>query len=122
MPGNLLDDGIVLAKWRHAFNLLRSSPRSSFGELREAVERMHSGTDIRIPDPHATRAPAPTARRGRPPCDWPRITQIVAEFRRTFFAQNNRAPSWKQCRQALWDVLGSKTPHVETLKRKLRSR
>ena len=122
MPGNRLDNGITL---RHAFDTLRGPPLSSpFRELRELTERMHAGADPRMPDVHAPpqHAPAPTARRGRPEYDWPRITQLDAENRRTHYAATDRAPTWKERHTALTQQLGRATPHVKTLEKRLRSR
>jgi|SRR5215831_15012838 len=118
MPRTARDRSFTLAIWRHALETLRGPPSgSAFKQLRELGERHRAGLDITAPKP----ASAPTARRGRPPYPWSRITQIVAEFRRSFFAQNNRAPTWKQCLAALSKVLDN-VPHIETLKRKLRPR
>ena len=118
MPGNLLDDGIVLARWRHAFALLRSGAPSAFEQLRALTERMHAGMDIQMPMPGrpGTAATTPSAPRGRPPVhDWAFIARFVAEFRRT-----HDHATWKQCLAALTEVL-DKVPHIETLKSKLRS-
>jgi hypothetical protein len=103
---------------------IAAGPPSSFRQLRDLTERMRDWKDLRFPDAQATKpTSAPTARRGRPPYPWSRITQIVAEFCRTYFTTDNRAPTWKQRREALSKVLGSKkTPHIETLKKKLRPR
>jgi hypothetical protein len=113
----------MLAKWRYVIGKLRGPP-SSFQQLRELTERMHAGADLQLPDPYAPPQlpPAPTARRGRSQThEWSRIGQIDDANRRTFFAANNRAPTWKERREMLRRELRSKTPHIETLKKKLRA-
>jgi len=119
MPGNRLDNGITL---RHAFDTLRGPPLSSpFRELRELTERMHAGADPRMPDVHAPpqHAPAPTARRGRPPYNWLLIDRLDAEYC-SHVAGTGRMPTWDQRREALTEVLGKRnTPAKGTLMREL---
>jgi hypothetical protein len=124
--------GPPVTSLRHAFDPLRGPPLSSpFRELRELTERMHAGADLRMPDVHAPpqppqppqpsqHAPAPTAHRGAPLIhDWPRIIQLDDEFCRTYFANHNRVPRWKEREHALRERLGNKTPHLKTLQQHL---
>src|SRR5215831_12149027 len=134
MPGNRLDNAITLRQafdtlrgppvtsLRHAFDTLRGPPLSSpFRELRELTERMHAGADLRMPDVHAPpqHAPAPTARRGRPPYNWLLIDRLDAEYC-SHVAGTGRMPTWDQRREALTEVLGKRnTPAKGTLMREL---
>ena len=110
-------------QWREAVDALRGPPTLG---LRDAMDALREGTDLDdAPDAlvHA-RAPArpPPApattktRRGAPLIhDWPRIIQLDDEFCRTYFADNKRVPGWKEREDALREVLGNTTPHLQTL-------
>jgi hypothetical protein len=79
--------------------------------------RPEHGVDFTPPLPESP----PTQRRGRPPIhNWQTIERLDAEFCRTYLANNNRAPIWKERHTALRNKLGKTTPHIETLKTKLR--
>jgi len=114
--------GPPLSSLQHAFDTLRGPPLSSpFRELRELTERMHAGADPRMPDVHAPpqHAPAPTARRGRPPYNWLLIDRLDAEYC-SHVAGTGRMPTWDQRREALTEVLGKRnTPAKGTLMREL---
>src|SRR5262249_30790569 len=105
----------------HGFDALRGPP-SDFQQLSKLIERMREGADLDDALGHA-RAPAPpppapatATRRGRPPYDyWPRIEALDDEFCRTYFANHNRAPTWKERHTALENKLGKTTPHLKTL-------
>ena len=67
-----------------------------------------------------TPAPATKTRRGRRPIhDWPLIERLDAEFCLTYCAETRRPPSWKERRAALAKKLGTDTPHLKTLQRRL---
>jgi hypothetical protein len=68
-----------------------------------------------------TPAPATKTRRGRRPIhDWPLIERLDTEFCRTYFADHNREPTWKERRNALSKKLDeNNTPHLKTLQRHL---
>jgi hypothetical protein len=69
---------------------------------------------------HATPAPATKTRRGRQPIhDWPLIERLDAEFCLTYCAETRRPPSWKERYAALAKKLGTDTPHLKTLQRRL---
>ena len=67
-----------------------------------------------------TPAPATKTRRGRPPIhDWPLIELLEAEFCRTSCAESGRPPSWKERGAELAKKLGTDTPHLKTLEKRL---
>jgi hypothetical protein len=105
-------------QWRQAIDAWRGPP-SAFRQLRELTERMREGADLRLPDAleHA-RAPAPPP--GAPQIhEWDTIERLDAAYCRTYFADNNRAPTWKERHTALEKKLGAATPHLKTLQRHL---
>src|SRR5262249_238267 len=57
--------------------------------------------------------------RQRPIHDWPLIERLDAEFCLTYCAETRRPPSWKERRAALAKKLGTDTPHLKTLQRRL---
>ena len=135
LPRTLLEE---LEEWRQTVDALRGPPselkQSPFQQLRGPpselkqgftqllMEGMRKDAKLQAPDAHAAPAklpPAPTVRRGSPRIhDWSRIKALDAKFCRTYFAAN-RAPTWKERREALRRELGSTTPHLKTLQRHL---
>ena len=70
--------------------------------------------------PRPTSAPATKTRRGRRPThDWPLIERLDAEFCRTYCAETGRPPSWKERGAELAKKLGTDTPHLKTLEKRL---
>jgi len=93
-------------------------------KISEAIERMSGPRAVlgEAPDAlvHATPAPATKTRRGRRPIHhWPLIERLDAEFCLTSCAETRRPPSWKERRAALAKKLGTDTPHLKTLQRRL---
>jgi hypothetical protein len=112
------------AEWHRALDAWRGPP-SPLKQLSKLIE----GADLdAAPDASwQARAPAPPpapattkTRLGSPPIhDWPRIIQLDDEFCRTYFANHNRVPRWKEREDALRERLGNKTPHLKTLQQHL---
>src|SRR5262245_15299629 len=94
------------------------SPSQQLSKLIEEGAGLDEAPDATV---HA-RAPAPATktRRGRRPIhDWPLIERLDAEFCPTHCAETRRPPSWKERRAALAKKLGTDTPHLKTLQRRL---
>ena len=93
------------------------SPSQQLSKLIEEGAVLGEAPDALV---HATPAPATKTRRGRRPIhDWPLIERLDAEFCLTYCAETRRPPSWKERRAALAKKLGTDTPHLKTLQRRL---
>jgi hypothetical protein len=123
-------------EWRKGFDALRGPPselkQPLFERMREPLkqplfEHMREGADLDHALGHArapARPPAPATtknRRGAPTIhDWDTIGRLDDAYCRTYFADNNRAPQWKEREDALKKKLGkTKTPHLKTLQQRL---
>src|SRR5262249_32405618 len=113
---------------KQAFEALRGPP----SDLKQPITLMPEGADLHDAPAALAHARAParpppapatttkTRRRGAPTIhDWPRIIQLDDEFCRSYFANHNRVPGWKEREDALRERLGNKTPHLKTLQQDL---
>ena len=104
-------------KIREAFERMSGPPSPCGAGLDEAPDAF---VHARAVPARPTPAPATKTRRGRRPIhDWPRIERLDAEFCLTYWAETRRPPSWKERRAALAKKLGTGTPHLKTLQRRL---
>ena len=93
-------------------------PPSPSQQLSKLIEE-GAGLD-EAPPARPTPAPATKTRRGRRPIhDWPLIERLDAEFCRTYCAETGRPPSWKERGAELAKKLGTDTPHLKTLEKRL---
>ena len=110
----------ICERWQkisEAFERMSGPPSPSGAGLDEAPDAF---VHARAVPARPTPAPATKTRRGRRPIhDWPLIERLDAEFRLTYCAETRRPPSWKERRAALAKKLGTDTPHLKTLQRRL---
>jgi len=110
----------ICERWQkisEAFERMSGPPSPSGAGLDEAPDAF---VHARAVPARPTPAPATKTRRGRRPIhDWPLIERLDAEFCRTYRAETGRPPSWKERRAALTKKLGTGTPHLKTLQRRL---
>ena len=110
----------ICERWQkisEAFERMSGPPSPSGAGLDEAPDAF---VHARAVPARPTPAPATKTRRGRRPIhDWPLIERLDAEFCLTYCAETRRPPSWKERRAALTKKLGTGTPHLKPLQRRL---
>jgi hypothetical protein len=97
-------------------------PPSPFQELSKLGADLYEAPDAlrqaRAPAPLPAPATTKTGRGAPRIHNWDIIERLDAAYCRTYFAKNNRAPTWKEREDALRKRLGNK-PHWKTLQRHL---
>src|SRR5262245_11547693 len=102
---------------------LVAGPPSPFQELSKLGADLDEAPDAlrhaRAPAPLPAPATTKTGRGAPRIHDWDIIERLDAAYCRTYFADKNRAPTWKERHTALEKNLGKTTPHLKTLQRHL---